>query len=115
MPDERQKLGRSYRTATAANGHKKPAAGLCGESCRLLPATATNLISNTHPRVRLEYDREGGTSERPRSRHSAIPIILVDGICKDIRRGFSRVSLISGVHGSEPTTARRRFRVEPEA
>ena len=35
---------------------------------------------------------------------------------KHIRRGFvSRVALILGVHGAEPTTARRRLRAEREA
>jgi hypothetical protein len=35
---------------------------------------------------------------------------------KHIRRGFvSRVALILGVHGAEPTTARHRLRAEREA
>jgi hypothetical protein len=59
---------------------------------------------------------EDGRLELLPSHHRATRLSLRIQPIKHIKRGFvSRVALILGVHGTEPTTARRRLRAEREA
>jgi hypothetical protein len=59
---------------------------------------------------------EDGRLELLPSHHRATRLSLRIQSIKHIKHGFvSRVALILGVHGAEPTTARRRLRAEREA